>query len=76
MGTHIAFFSPSLLPGLPLALVPPNPGPLPKADVLGCVLIISLVKDALGMPDFENNLLLRDGRSRTGQVAVVNGINA
>jgi hypothetical protein len=44
MGTHIAFFSPSLLPGLPLALVPANPGPLPKADVLGCVLIMSLVK--------------------------------
>jgi hypothetical protein len=28
------------------------------------------------MPVFENNLLLRDGRSRTDQIAIVNGINA
>ena len=65
MGTHIALFSPSLLPGLPLAFVPANPGPLPKADVLGCVVIISLVKASWGMSVVENNLLLRDDLSRT-----------
>ena len=32
IGTHIAFFSPSLLPGLPRAFVPVKPTPLSKVD--------------------------------------------
>jgi hypothetical protein len=68
MGTHIAFFSPSLLPGLPFAFVPANTGPLPKADVLGCVLIISLVGASWGWPVVENKPpYLRDDLSKTGK---------
>src|SRR5438045_3012619 len=32
IGTHIAFFSPSLLPGLPRAFVPVKPTPLSKVE--------------------------------------------
>jgi hypothetical protein len=58
MGTHIAFFSPSLLPGLPRALVPAKPGPLPKAGGRDCVPIISLVQ----MPGKSTVLLPAFGR--------------
>ena len=44
IGTHIAFFSPSLLPGLPRAFVPVKPTPLSKVDGRDCVPIMAQIE--------------------------------